>query len=342
MTAPVDDPAGSSVRFLVRAPIRNDAQMIAQVMAQDGIASAPLAGPADPRLFEAGAALVCTQEGLTQELLDTLGTVIDQQASWARFPLVLLLDGDQDAAAVTARLGRVLSDGIVTILHRPVRPLEFSTAILNATRSRGRQLETRDHLELQLELRRELNHRVKNTVATFHAIYRMTMRQSETLEDFADKFAGRLRALSKVHELLFDADKAEPVLQELVNAIVAPYAAESGTIDIAGAAVAIDREHALSVALVLNELATNAVKYGALSKGGGTVRITWEMRQQENPMLALDWNEETTTAITPPERDGYGVRFIRTAVSALGGETGFAYEPHGMRFRMLVPVANAL
>ncbi|WMS43081.1 sensor histidine kinase [Acuticoccus sp. MNP-M23] len=337
----MSDLADASILFLIRAPIRNDAQMIAKVLAQDGIASAEMDGGADPRLFQAGTVLVCTQEGLTEELLETLDAVITRQPAWSRFAMVLLLDGDQEAAAVTARLSGLLADGIVTILHRPVRPLEFRTAVLNATRTRRKQLEMRDHLELQLELRRELNHRVKNTVATFHAIYRMTMRQSETLDDFSEKFSGRLRALSKVHELLFDADRAEPVLRELVGAIVAPYTGDEGHIVIEGDAVAIDREHALSLALVLNELATNAVKYGALSKGGGTVKITWQQDPVDSTFIDLQWEETTGNKIIAPEKDGYGVRFIRSAVAALAGNTSFDYRSDGLFFAMRVSIANS-
>ncbi len=329
------------VLFLIRAPIRNDTEMISRVLAQDGIRSAELETADDPRLFEAGTVLVATQEGLTAELLNSLGTVIEKQPPWARFPLVLLLEGEQDTAAITARLGRLLADGLVIVMHRPVRPFEFRTAVVNAMRTRVKQLEMRDHLELQLELRRELNHRVKNTVATFHAIYRMTMRQSGTLDDFSDKFSGRMRALSKVHELLFDADRAEPVLHELVKAIVAPYTDDHGQIEIEGSPVAIDREHALSLALVLNELATNAVKYGALSRIGGTVRISWRFEPQDRRKIVLEWHETTDNEIVSPRAEGYGLKFIRSAVTALGGETSFDYRPNGLDFRMRAEITNA-
>lgn len=329
------------VGVIVCAPLRNDGEMMRAVLAEENIAAQTVSDLTARHLLANDKVLVCTQEALTRGVIAALEEVIAHQPAWASLPIVLLLDTEQNALAVTRELGTIVAQGLVTVLHRPIRQLEFRTAVANALTARRRQLEISSHLDLQLELRRELNHRVKNTVATFHAIYLMTLKQSQSLGEFDEKFSGRLRALSKVHEILYDTTGVQPVLRDLAEVIVAPYDQPTERVQVEGDNLALDRDQALTTALVLNELVTNAAKYGALRPDGGTVALHWGV-DADGAQMHLKWTERAIEAITEPSRRGYGTHFVTQSIRSLGGTTRFDYMPSGLEFSMTLPLHTAM
>jgi two-component sensor histidine kinase len=226
------------------------------------------------------------------------------------------------------------------VLQRPVRRLELVTAVQTAVSARRRQLQLRTHIAWQEELQRELNHRVKNALANVVAIYHMTMRQSATLEEFSERFEGRLTALSRVHGAL--AVSSEPrALSQVAELVLAPYRLASGeSVLIAGPAVDVTSAAAITLALCLHELATNAAKYGALSSPLGRVALSWNLDAGEaGTKLRLCWAEDGGPPVTPPSRPGYGTAFIRSATKgSLNGTVDLQFRSQGLVCEMVIPL----
>lgn len=136
--------------------------------------------------------------------------------------------------------------------------------------------QVRDAIEREVELRLELNHRIKNILASVSSIFQMTRRGAVTVEELAKEFAGRLQALSKVHTAVFEAGEDEVALSSIVELTVSPYNSDGlSRIHARGPDVSVSRNSATTIALCLHELITNAIKYGALSQKDGSVNIVW-------------------------------------------------------------------
>lgn len=279
--------------------------------------------------------VICSQEGFTYDMRHVLLRIAEAQPRWARLPLVLLLDSQFDGATVAAELQDLMLRCDVTIIPRPVDRVVFTSSVLSAVSSRRRQLEIRDHIAYQVELQRELNHRVKNALSTFMAIYRISRQQSSDLEDFSTRFMERFRALTAVHDMLDEAGTSGETLRNIMAGVVGPYKdLETENLILAGPSITFDRGQAFTLALMINELATNSAKYGALSVPGGVVTVQWHLDQQNNKQLRLEWTEKGGPPVKPPSRVGYGTRFVKISASSLGGQCEFDYAPSGFSFRL--------
>jgi two-component sensor histidine kinase len=258
-------------------------------------------------------------------MLDVLAGHLAAQPNWSELPLVLLLDANYQTGAVLAGLRARLPTSKLMVLQRPVRALELVTTIQTAMAARRRQLQLRDQIMWQEELQHELNHRVKNAMANVVAIYHMTMRQSTSLEDFTVSFEGRLSALARVHAAL--AVSGEPrALHEIADLVLAPYRSVSGQrIRIEGPAINVTPQTAVTLALSLHELATNAAKYGALSGPQGTLSLLWAIEPGEDgAAVRLHWTEAGGPPVAAPSRRGYGTSFIRSAIKGMGARSTFS------------------
>src|SRR5262249_40095973 len=130
---------------------------------------------------------------------------------------------------------------------------------------------------IRTSLTRELNHRVKNTLANVLSIVALTRRRSVDLDDFAESLTGRIRALSATHDVLSQSDWTNAPIAEIVRSELAPYMAASDRhVEMAGPDVSLAPNDALSLGLAIHELATNAAKYGALSTIEGRIFISWK------------------------------------------------------------------
>ena len=196
----------------------------------------------------------------------------------------------------------------------------------------------------------ELNHRVKNTLATVQSLATQTLRGAGSPEQFRRTFEARIVALSKTHDLLTTRNWQGADLKDVIAQQLAPYAADPARLVLDGAAVALTPRAALTLSMVLHELATNAVKYGALSVPSGRLQVRWTIEQagQSAPgvpdRLKVLWQETGGPPVRPPERRGFGSRLIERSTSELDGETEFEFDPAGVRYCVSIPLtpSNAL
>lgn len=184
----------------------------------------------------------------------------------------------------------------------------------------------------------ELNHRVKNTLASVQAIATQTLRHSSGPSDFAPTFIGRIHALARAHSLLSSTTWQGASLHELVEGQLQIGTIDPARFETGGPSVDLAPEPALHLALVLHELATNAHKYGALSTPDGRVGLHWAVR---DGMLELDWQESGGPVVAPPSRRGFGTALIARSLKAEGGSAVPSYGADGVGWRLAIPYASA-
>ncbi|WP_011579963.1 MULTISPECIES: PAS domain-containing sensor histidine kinase [Chelativorans] len=189
----------------------------------------------------------------------------------------------------------------------------------------------------------ELNHRVKNTLATVQSLASQTARHCEDLGDFRGRFEERLLALAHAHDLLTKRHWENAPLESLAHEVLTPLAGEaSDRILIEGPAVDVSPRAALSLTMALNELVTNAVKYGALSSDTGTLSVVWRLqRAAKQTMLALDWREQGGPPVIPPTKRGFGTRLMERCIERdLGGEFSLVFDPGGVSCSISIPIES--
>lgn len=186
--------------------------------------------------------------------------------------------------------------------------------------------------EHQRLLINELNHRVKNTLATVQAIAFQTLKGDTPLAEARSRFEARLIALSRAHNLLTEQNWGGARLDRVVRDATEHLAGEQGRFEVFGEPVWLSPRAALALALALHELGTNAAKHGALSREGGRIAIGWSV---DGGMLGLEWKESGGPPVERPERRGFGSRLIEQGLAAdLGGTATLAFEPDGLRCRI--------
>ena len=190
-------------------------------------------------------------------------------------------------------------------------------------------------------LTRELNHRVKNTLANVLSIASLTRARSKDIDDFFESLTARIRALSATHDLLSEKDWREANMREVVASEIAPYrAGEDAKVVLDGPDIALAPNDALSLGLALHELSTNAAKYGALSVNDGMIHVTWK---RLSPTLAeLHWREEGGPRVEEPSRRGFGRDLIEKVVAQeLRSEVFLQFKPEGVECTLQVPIRKA-
>lgn len=187
-----------------------------------------------------------------------------------------------------------------------------------------------EHRELLIH---ELNHRVKNTLATVQSIATQTMRKSDVTGETRADFEARLFALSRAHDVLTRENWEGAALREVVAQATEPYRVVSeNRLHCTGPDVRLAPRAALSLAMALQELATNAVKHGALSNETGEIDISWFLDETTDPpRLHLCWQEMRGPPVLPPQRRGFGTRLIeRSLAQDLDGNVRMRFDPSGV------------
>ncbi|MGQ7794637.1 chemotaxis protein CheB [Faunimonas sp. B44] len=178
----------------------------------------------------------------------------------------------------------------------------------------------------------ELNHRIKNVMATVQAIASQTLSSATSLEEARATFGSRLVALGKSHDLLTRENWAGADLRNIVSDTLEPHSGRSNRFRIDGPPLWLAPSAALSIAMALHELATNAAKYGALTTDDGKIGLSWQLVGDGNDRrLSLKWTEVGGPPVMPPTRKGFGSRMVQRVLAAeLGGKVSVAYEPSGV------------
>ena len=221
------------------------------------------------------------------------------------------LDASEGGSA--ARTGLAEFDAAASALHRA-----------SAARTRSERY--------QQMLIGELNHRVKNTLAIVQSLAHQTFRGSTSPKESIRTFESRLEALGGAHNLLTRQRWTGAGLKEIVENALAPFCT-GDRCTIEGPEANLSPQVAVNLALALHELATNAVKYGALSTEGGEVSVSWTT---SSDIFDLVWREEGGPAVKAPEREGFGTRLInRLMASQAGGKVDLDFAPDGVRCRLV-------
>jgi two-component sensor histidine kinase/CheY-like chemotaxis protein len=212
---------------------------------------------------------------------------------------------------------------------------------LSEARERAERRRIEQHREL---LVRELSHRVKNTMAMVMSIVRRTARGAQNVEDYVENLMGRLRAMADAHALLFETNWNEADLHDMITRTAVATLRDAERIAITpGPSIPLDPRAALAVSMVLNELVTNAAKYGALSTAFGRVSVSWsrEMNKEGQPLLCLHWKETGGPPVHPPQDLGFGMTLIqRTIEYELLGDVTITYPETGLSCDICFPLES--
>ena len=185
---------------------------------------------------------------------------------------------------------------------------------------------------LQAMLVNELNHRVKNTLTTIQSIAAQTFRRAPDPNEATDKFEARLVALGHAHSVLSEGRWASADVRDIVSGGLEPFRLqEADRLHVRGDEVRVAPRCTLVISMVLHELATNAIKYGAWSNRTGTVTIEWTQFDRGNAKwLRFIWRETGGPEVRAPIRKGFGSRLIEQSLAGVGGSTKVDYDPAGL------------
>jgi len=226
---------------------------------------------------------------------------------------------------------RQRKDGSLVHLSITVSPIRDATGrIVGASKVARDVSDRKRNEELQRTLFDELNHRVKNTLATVQALAMQSLRGERSLEDAREIFQARLMALSATHDHLSRNAWQTARLDHVIEETLRPYGAR---VHRHGPPVRLTPRQAIIWGMLLHELATNAAKYGALSQPLGAVDISWRVAPLNE--IHLDWMERDGPTVAPPARKGFGTQFVeRSARNDLNGSADFDFTPAGLELRI--------
>lgn len=230
---------------------------------------------------------------------------------------------------------RLAKDGRRVDISLTISPLyDKAGKIIGASKVARDITEKKRSEELQRLLVNELNHRVKNTLAIVQSIASQTLRRAESPAEFAKSFSGRLQALAKAHTLFARHSWQSADLAGIVHDQLLDHDGES-RISCNGPSVSLDPQVALSIALILHELGTNARKYGALSVSAGKLSVDWKVQPGE---IFLHWRERHGPLVSEPLRKGFGTTLIEKSLTAHNGEAKMHYDPEGVVCEIRIPL----
>lgn len=342
--------SAGSERTIVLAPMGRDAQIAAAILGEAKIETAICPDMASllPAVNAGAGLALIVEEVLHEQDYGDFARWVEAQPAWSDFPVIVLAQrgGGIERNPAAGRFIQAL--GNVSFLERPFHPTTLVSIVQTALRGRRRQYEARERLDtLRAAVRRqqqdqahlrllinELNHRVKNTLATVQSLVAQTLRSADVSTRTRDALTSRIVALSKAHDVLTNEQWAGADLAEIAGQAAQPFRLGLGEerILMRGPHVRVPPKTAIAMALALHELATNAVKYGALSASGGRVEFTWRLsgRAASRELIAV-WRELDGPQVSPPTRAGFGTRLIARGLAAdLNGEVTIHYPAEGV------------
>jgi two-component sensor histidine kinase len=238
---------------------------------------------------------------------------------------------------------RVTRDGRRVDISLSTSPLRDRSGKVIGTSTVARDItERKEGEKLQRLLVEELNHRIKNTLATIQSIASQSLRRAKNPTDFVSGFTGRVRALARAHDLLTQTKLQGAELIDLIREQVLIGSADDNRITYSGPNLMLDAQASMHVGLVLHELATNARKYGALSVPNGQLSITWEISSNGERNLILNWLERGGPKITVPRQRGFGSTLIERTLKGHGGDASIRFTAEGLTGRFTLPLPAQL
>jgi len=188
----------------------------------------------------------------------------------------------------------------------------------------------------------ELNHRVKNTLATVQSIVKQALRTATDPDVIRESIESRIFALSRSHDILARENWKGAGLHDLIDAALEPFAVTDGRVErftVEGGNIRLLPKAALALSIAFNELATNAFKYGAFSNDEGTISIAWTIAPSPaGKRLILHWREQGGPPVTPPSRKGFGTQVIERGLAhEFDGKVELDYRPAGLVCTIDVP-----
>lgn len=232
--------------------------------------------------------------------------------------------------------GTRVYDYIFTPVFGPDGQVE---AIAGSTRDITERTRHAEHLQLLVN---ELNHRVKNTLATVQSIARQTFANAEGMDDACGKIEERLLALASAHDVLTRENWHSADVAELARGLAAQGRFDARQFEVQGESCRIDPRRAMALAMALHELCANAARHGALSTPDGSVHIAWQRnRRGDGEELELVWRERGGPQVQPPAQRGFGSRLLERGLKHdMGGNVDLAFEPEGVTFRVSIPLPD--
>jgi two-component sensor histidine kinase len=234
----------------------------------------------------------------------------------------------QDVQALSTATEQLSKGTISSVVDMHIKELE---SVAKAMQDAGKRIRAEEQFRKRTV--EELAHRLRNKIATVQAILLFQLREQPRLRD---AIWARLSALQATDELIIAAQGRGADILDIVETELRPYEASRLTAD--GPPVFLEPKLALSLALTLHELATNAAKYGALSAPKGSVSIKWSVG---NARLDLEWRENDGPPVTKPTRHGFGTRLVNGVLAAFGGKAEANFEPTGLVVRMTMILREA-
>jgi PAS domain S-box-containing protein len=220
-------------------------------------------------------------------------------------------------------------DGSLVEISLAVSPIKNTEGEVIGASKIARDITARKKSQEQVALlAREVDHRGKNLLALVQAIVQLT--NADSADDFKTAIQGRIQALAKVHTVLAQSQWGGADLHHLVSEQLAPYCSEiERRARVDGPKLALQADTAQSIAMLLHELATNAVKYGAFSRPGGSVQVEW--RRSDDGQLALRWQETGGPPVRAPSRQGFGTRVMEGIIRhQMKGQMRLDWRPEGL------------
>jgi PAS domain S-box-containing protein len=290
---------------------------------------------------------------LSARAREILGIAGNPQLTWA--DLQELLDEEDAGSAAKAmesaiarnsdysheyRVSRPNGQQIwVAVRGRPTYRADGSpTGMVGVVQDVSERKRHEQHLRLLIN---ELNHRVKNTLATVQSMASLTLRGSPDVEEARMRFEARLIALAGAHDILTRENWEGAGLSHIVERAIAPYRSpERDRFTVRGPEIVVPPKYALALIMALHELCTNAAKYGALSNDTGKVAIVWELTGRPGEgELQMTWQEQGGPSVAPPSRRGFGSRLIEQGLAQdLSGQVEIVYATSGVMCKIKAPL----
>ncbi len=188
----------------------------------------------------------------------------------------------------------------------------------------------------------ELHHRIKNNLATVSAIASQSFRTTTSIEHGQKAMEGRLLALSRAHDLLMQVSWSNASLTRTVSGATEPFDSQGNRrFHFNGPDIKVASSAVIALAMTLNELCTNTIKFGALSTSAGSVEVAWKI-DEEKQRLCLTWTERGGPPVRPPTRSSFGTRMMQSLGQQLHGQVQLSYEPAGLIYSLDVPLSSII